>query len=238
MKRDRQARKGGAAHCAGSRSRTQRRAEAEQQGAPATAQHTRGMMENPPSAEPLAHLRPISGSDDHDFNLNLACQVVAAQWREDSVSDERQVDATLAAMMGMEPRDALEGMLIAQAIASHNAVMECYRRAMISEQTFEGRRENLNQANKLSRTFAALTEALDRHRGKGQQRITVEHVNVHAGGQAIVGAVTSAGASSPNSKEQTRATRETTSEPSTPMRSPQPPGDAMPIARGARKAPV
>ena len=36
--------------------------------------------------------------------------------------------------------------------------------------------ESLNQANKLSRTYAVLTEALDRHRGKGQQRITVEHV--------------------------------------------------------------
>ena len=34
-----------------------------------------------------------------------------------------------------------------------------------------------------SRCWAtALIEALDRHRGKGQQRITVEHVNVHAGG--------------------------------------------------------
>jgi hypothetical protein len=30
-------------------------------------------------------------------------------------------------------------------IASHNAAMECYRRAMIPGQTFEGRRENLNQ---------------------------------------------------------------------------------------------
>jgi hypothetical protein len=44
-------------------------------------------------------------------------------------------------------------MLAAQLLASHNAAMECYRRAMISEQTFEGRKENLNQANKLSRTL-------------------------------------------------------------------------------------
>jgi hypothetical protein len=29
--------------------------------------------------------------------------------------------------------------------------MECYRRAMIGEQSIEGRRENLSQANKLSR---------------------------------------------------------------------------------------
>src|SRR3981081_4613441 len=67
--------------------------------------------------------------------------------------------------------------------------MECYRRAMNSQQTFEGRKENLNQANKLSRTHATLLEALNHHRGRGQQRVTVEHVHVHEGGQAIVGNV-------------------------------------------------
>ena len=61
-------------------------------------------------------------------------------------------------------------MLAAQMIATHNASMECYRRAMIGEQTFEGRRENLSQAGKLSRTYAQLLEALNRHRGKGQQK--------------------------------------------------------------------
>jgi hypothetical protein len=37
-------------------------------------------------------------------------------------------------------------MLIAQAIATHNAVMECHRRAMIPEQPFEGWREGLDRA--------------------------------------------------------------------------------------------
>ncbi len=46
---------------------------------------------------------------------------------------------------------------------------------------------------KLLRTFAAQVEALQRHRGKGQQKVTVEHVHVHAGGQAIVGSVTPVG---------------------------------------------
>jgi hypothetical protein len=81
-------------------------------------------------------------------------------------------------------------MMAAQLIAAHNAAMECYRRAMLGEQqSFEGRRENLAQANKLSRTYAVLLEALNRHRGKGQQKVTVEHVHVHAGGQAVVGVV-------------------------------------------------
>lgn len=45
----------------------------------------------------------------------------------------------------------LQGMIAAQLIAAHDAAMECYRRAMLSEQTFAGRRENLKQANKLPR---------------------------------------------------------------------------------------
>jgi len=41
--------------------------------------------------------------------------------------------------------------------------------------------------NKLARTFAAQLEALKRYRTGGEQRVTVEHVTVNDGGQAIVG---------------------------------------------------
>ena len=113
-----------------------------------------------------------------------------ALWLKNSPDERnRQVKATVAALMGIEPKDELEGMMAAQLIAARNAAMECFRRAMIDEQTFEGRSENLAQANKLSRTFATLLESLNRHRGKGQQKVTVEHVHVHSGGQAIVGTV-------------------------------------------------
>ena len=190
--------------------------------------------------ERTAPLRLISGSDCEDFTTVLVAQVGNSLWLKNSDPEEqaRQIDAAITTMVGMKPRDELEGMLIAQLIASHNAAMECYRRAMIAEQSFEARRENLNQANKLSRTYAALTDALDRHRGKGQQRITVEHVNVHAGGQAIVGAVSPGGGISRQSEEETCATREITYEPGIPMRSPDPQWETMPIAAGARKAPV
>jgi hypothetical protein len=201
------------------------------------------MAKKPPQVmkiEKTPSLRLISGSDSEDFSNILVNQVANSLCLKHSDSEERacQMNAAITAMLGMKPRDEREGMLIAQLIASHNAAMECYRRAMLGEQTFEGRRENLNQANKLCRTYAALTEALDRHRGKGQQRITVEHVNVHAGGQAIVGAVTPGDGSSRQSEEQTRATREITHEPGIPMRSPDPQWETMPIAAGARKAPV
>jgi len=191
-KKDEKATKAGAAACADEGSRTKRRARAKRKGAPSRAKQTREIIDISRSEEQGAALRSISGSDDRDFALNLVGQVLAAVWRDGSSSDEGQT-ATLAVMYELKPRDPSEGMVIGQLIACHNAAMECYRRAMISDQTFAGWRESLNQANKLSRTYAALMEALDRHRSKGQQRITVEHVTVNAGGQAIVGTVTPGG---------------------------------------------
>ena len=46
--------------------------------------------------------------------------------------------------------------------------------------------------NKLMRTFVMQMEALKRYRTGGEQRVTVQHVSVGEGGQAIVGNVTQA----------------------------------------------
>ena len=47
--------------------------------------------------------------------------------------------------------------------------------------------------NKLSRSFASQMEALRKHRNGGKQTVTVQHVNVSDGGQAIVGNVETGG---------------------------------------------
>src|ERR1700722_12969503 len=140
-------------------------------------------------------LKNIGDPQSDHWNNILANQAVQALWLKNSSPEERdkQFSVTIAALAGIAPKDELEGMMAAQLVAAHNAAMECYRRAMIGEQTLEGRRENLAQANKLSRTYAALLEALNRHRGKGQQKVTVEHVHVHAGGQSVVGMVAARG---------------------------------------------
>jgi hypothetical protein len=138
-----------------------------------------------------------------DFNHILANQTVQALWVKHSCADERrrQRNAAVAGLVGIGPKDELEGMLATQLIACHHASMECFRRAMIGEQTFEGRQDSLNQASKLSRTYATLLEALNRHRGKGAQKVTVEHVHVHEGGQAIVGNVSQSGGGVPTKSE-------------------------------------
>jgi hypothetical protein len=57
--------------------------------------------------------------------------------------------------------------------------------------------------NKLARTFAAQAEALKRYRSGGEQKVTVQHVHVADGGQAIVGNVNAPteGAGSPKKSE-------------------------------------
>ena len=104
-----------------------------------------------------------------------------------------RVRAAVDAMIGIGPDDVIADVLASQIVASHTLAMDCYKRAAGGGELAVWR-EALNQANRLSRTSAALIEALNRHRGKGsQQRVVVEHVNVAAGGQAIVGAVESGG---------------------------------------------
>jgi hypothetical protein len=74
------------------------------------------------------------------------------------------LSAAVAALIGIGPKDELEGMMAAQLIAAHNAAMECYRRAMIGEQTFEGRRSAPKGNNNALKHGRYTAEAIDRRR--------------------------------------------------------------------------
>src|SRR5215831_7707240 len=197
----------------------------------------------PPKSEPevhvhdvsklRGHLKVIGGSMSDDWNNLVANQTTRTLWFfADSDPEEirRERHAAVDALMGIKPEDELEGMIAAQLIACHNASRECYRRAMIGEQTFEGRRENFSQANKLSRTYAALLDALNRHRGKGQQKVTVEHVHVHSGGQAIVGTVERPPTANSSRAENQHDARQITHAPQPAMRSPNAERERVPSA--------
>jgi len=99
-------------------------------------------------------------------------------------------NVAVAALHGIRPQNELEGLLAVQMVACHNMALECAHRAMLSDQTSDRVNANVNRATKLMRTFTAQVEALQKLRGKtSQQKVTVEHVHVNKGGQAIVGAV-------------------------------------------------
>jgi hypothetical protein len=131
---------------------------------------------------------------------------------------EQDINRALAAVTGIGARDETEAMLATQMVATHFAAITLLRRLKgaenIPQQDSAG-----SLAVKLLRTYTAQVEALQRYRGKGQQRVTVEHVHVHQGGQAIVGTVQGGGASN-KAEGQPHAPRAIAHEPSTPL-----PGD-------------
>jgi hypothetical protein len=117
----------------------------------------------------------------------------------------RTVNAALAAVHGIAPRDEAEAMLVAQMVATHGLAMSLTKAASTS--TFPPQIEAaLNSAIKLMRTYTAQMEALVRYRRRGEQAVRVEHVHVHPGGQALVGVVnTRVGEGEPNHADRPRA---------------------------------
>lgn len=148
-------------------------------------------------------LKKVAGSRSDEFNDLVIGSTVDSYWEgginyqndpdEYVKQKEKLVRASTVAMCDIAPQDVIEGMLASLMISSYNSVTECYRRAMLPSQTLEGRAMNLNQAEKLSRSYVSLLDALNKHRGKGQQKVTVEHVHVHNGGQAVVGVIEGGG---------------------------------------------
>ncbi len=131
-----------------------------------------------------------TGTNDPELAQQLVNQVFETLWLPVELSDEERLQhirSAMAALHGIKPQDEVEGMLATQMVATHAAAMECLRRSMIQEQKFEGRDNNLRHAAKLLSIFAKQLETLNRNRGKGQQKMTIEHVNVAPGAQAMVG---------------------------------------------------
>jgi hypothetical protein len=115
-----------------------------------------------------------SGSSEEDFKAGV------------SIAIDR--------LAGIKPEDAVERMLSLQMVAAHEAAMGCLRRANLPDQPFAGRDLNLKHGVRLMSLYERQLAALDKHRGRGQQNVTVKYVHVSEGGQAIVGNVTRNGA--------------------------------------------
>jgi len=138
---------------------------------------------DPDNAGKMKHL---GGAASDNWNAHLIGKLVAAVPGGMNPDDRPfLLQAVVGGQLGLKPEDPVEAMLSAQMIAANAAALDLYRRAWIQEQSFEVRTRFLALADKAARTLAVLTEALARHRGRGQQQITVKHVTVNAE-QAVV----------------------------------------------------
>jgi hypothetical protein len=111
-----------------------------------------------------------------------------------ALGDNAKAFVNLMASMGeeLEPRDAIEAMLVTQITTTHIAITLLSKRTIDAEhpQLREGYERSMTR---LSRTFIAQMDALKKYRAKAQQTVRVERVTVNEGGQAIVGSVNHGG---------------------------------------------
>ncbi len=169
------------------------------------------------------------GTAEPDFLEGLLGQLVNAGTQGRAV-DERGLNFMLSVVKGVEPKDQVEAMLAAQMAVVHMATMTFARR-LAHVETLPQQDSAERAFNKLARTFTAQVEALKRYRTGGEQRVVVEHVHVHEGGQAIVGNVGGRGTSETRDQGHAKAI---THAPGTTLRSADPKADAVPVAGGER----
>lgn len=89
-------------------------------------------------------------------------------------------------------QNSLEKMLAHQMGALHQAMFNCLTKSAMATNTNDAIRY-MNMAMKIARTFQGGMETLKRMRSSGQQSITVQHVTVSDGGQAVIGEVRAGG---------------------------------------------
>jgi hypothetical protein len=133
-------------------------------------------------------LQGALGSSDGDFLNALLKQLANASAKGGGVHEE-DFNFMVSVVKGIEPRDQIETMLAAQMAAIHSTIMTFIRR-LANVETIPQQDSAERALNKLTRTFVSQMEALKRYRTGGEQKVTVQHVSVSEGGQAIVGNVT------------------------------------------------
>ena len=138
------------------------------------------------NAEEVRALQEATGTTNEALISQTVKQVLSAVWARSNEQAE-VAQSVLATMQDIRPRDSLESMLVSQMLSVHSMAMRVSHNAMLADQTAYGIDTNVNRATKLMRVFTEQVAALQKYRSKGHQKVTVEHVHVHPGGQAVVG---------------------------------------------------
>jgi hypothetical protein len=140
----------------------------------------------------IDHAASLTGVKSTDLADRLACQVAAGlvHQKPPGGATSTLVEA-FEAIGEMAPKGPIQAMLAAQMIATNEASARFLACSFEGGHSLESRTANVNRAARLMQVFLLQAEAFEKLSGNSvQQKVVVEHVHVHEGGQAIVGAVT------------------------------------------------
>lgn len=110
---------------------------------------------------------------------------------------EKAVEQSTDAHNALNAKGTLQKMLVAQMLTIHE-YQQKFMGCLINTSSKENRQYLTNTAIKLTNCFTQQAALLARLQGQGGQKIVVERVDVHQGGQAVVGNIQGA---TPDSKD-------------------------------------
>jgi hypothetical protein len=136
-----------------------------------------------------AHLKRALGTASSDFvNASLLELQVAAQLPFGGIS-EVGMNAALALIEGVAPKNEVEGAIAVQMACTHAAALSVLARFRGGGGTEHRVAALASAAARLLRAYSVQVETLRRLRHGGDQHVRVEHVHVNEGGQAVIGNV-------------------------------------------------
>lgn len=142
--------------------------------------------------EQLAHMKDELHAD-HGLCLQSAVNAATAANAYKGDVGDSQKNAALRLLLDLRPQNAMERMLVSQLIATDQAASLCMGIGVQDTNGPEARRKYLSLAMQFQGLQVRQIEALAKLRTGGRQHVTVEHVTVESGAQAVIGNVSRGG---------------------------------------------
>lgn len=156
--------------------------------------------EHPEPALATIAFANVLQTDDQTFARVMMLQTAGmAHDGGDLTSESASFAASI--IRAVAPRDPTEALLASQMAAVQMVLSKAAQRVADSE-LLPHYEIAMRAVNQLARTFAAQVDTLKRWRATGEQVVRVQHVNVNAGAQAIVGNVQAGGGGAPKCERQ------------------------------------
>lgn len=122
--------------------------------------------------------------------------IQASHDRQQLISNANCFDMAIDAAQTINAKNSLEKMLVHQMTACHNAGMNLINKINYAIDDIGNHKDDdlrlqriTNTATKLITTFQQGMKTIHQIRNGGQQKMTIEYININKGGQAIVGEV-------------------------------------------------
>lgn len=136
--------------------------------------------------ENVRALNTIFGTSDITAAMMIARTIERLARQSSGEMDRDRLNELIAVVRGLEPEGMSQAILASQIVAVHDALMEHLWRTRAAE-TLAQMEYAVKASNKLARTSVAQLELYRKLKGGTEQKITIRHLHVDDGSQAIIG---------------------------------------------------